>query len=152
VIGEGGERVFLDTNIVIYCFDSTDPRKQEIAKTLVTQALSSSMGVVSNQVLQEFCNVASNSRKLSLALDQIMAYVNLVLQPMNQIAIDPQVLQKALSIRSTFQYAFYDSLIIAAALEAKCTTLYSEDMQQGQMVESTRIVNPFLTVLNEGLV
>jgi predicted nucleic acid-binding protein len=145
------ERVFLDTNIVIYCFDNTDPRKQEIAKNLVAQALSSGMAVVSNQVLQEFCNVASNSRKLSLAPDQIMAYVNLVLQPMNQIAIGPQVLQKALNIRSTLQYAFYDSLIIAAAHEASCTTLYSEDMQHGQIVESTRIVNPFLPMLNEVL-
>jgi predicted nucleic acid-binding protein len=151
VIGEGGERVFLDTNIVIYCFDNTDTRKQEVAKTLVTQALSSGMGVVSSQVLQEFCNVASNSRKLSLALDQIMAYVNLVLQPMNRIAIAPQVLQRALNIRSTFQYAFDDSLIIAAAQEAKCTTLYTEDMQHGQLIDSTRIVNPFLTVLNEGI-
>jgi predicted nucleic acid-binding protein len=113
----------------------------------VAQSLSSGMGVISNQVLQEFCNVTTNSRKLALAPDQIMAYVNLVLQPMNRIAIDPQVMQKALGIRSLFEYHFYDSLIIAAAQEAKCTTLYSENMQHGQMIESTRIVNPFLPVL-----
>jgi predicted nucleic acid-binding protein len=143
------ERFFLDTHIVVYCFDRTDARKQEVAKKLVTRALTSELGVVSNQVLQEFCNVASNSRKLNLASEQTIAYVNLVLQPLNKIATEPALLEKALSIQMQFRFTFYDSLIIAASLEAGCTTLFSEDMQHGQVVESLQIANPFLTTAND---
>jgi predicted nucleic acid-binding protein len=145
-----GQRFFLDTNIALYCFDSSAPRKQEVAKDLVTQAASSGMGVVSGQVLQEFCNVASNSRRLNLSPDRIMAYVSLVLQPMNQVALSPALLERALAIRQAHQFTFYDSLIIAAAQEAQCTALYSEDMQHGQRVGSLGIVNPFLMTVNEG--
>jgi predicted nucleic acid-binding protein len=144
-----GERFFLDTNIAVYCFDSSAPRKQETAKELVTHATSSAMGVVSFQVLQEFCNVASNSRRLNLAHDRIMTYISLVLQPINQVASSPALLERALSIRQTNNFAFYDSLIIAAAQEAQCTSLYSEDMQHGQQVGSLKIINPFLTTVNE---
>jgi predicted nucleic acid-binding protein len=144
-----GERFFLDTNIAVYCFDSSAPRKQETAKELVTHAASSGTGVVSFQVLQEFCNVASNSRRLNLAPDRIMAYVSLVLQPMNQIATSPALLERALSIRQAHGFAFYDSLIIAAAQEAQCTALYSEDMQHGQLLGSLKIINPFLMTVNE---
>ncbi len=144
-----GERVFLDTNIAVYCFDSSAVRKQETAKELVTHAASSGMGVVSFQVLQEFCNVASNSKRLNLAPERIMAYVSLVLQPMNQVQTSPALLEKALMIRQDHKFTFYDSLIIAAALESKCTALYSEDMQHGQRIGSLQIINPFLMTVNE---
>lgn len=144
-----GERFFLDTNIAVYCFDGSALRKQETAKELVTHAASSGMGVVSFQVLQEFCNVASNSRRLNLAAERIMAYVNLVLQPMNQVSSSPQLLEQALAIRQAHSFGFYDSLIIAAAREAQCTALYSEDMQHGQRIGSLKIINPFLTAVNE---
>lgn len=144
-----GERFFLDTNIAVYCFDGSAARKQETAKELVTHAASSGMGIVSFQVLQEFCNVASNSKRLNLAHERIMAYVSLVLQPMNCIETSPALLEKALMIRQDYKFAFYDSLIIAAALEAKCTALYSEDMQHGQQIGLLKIVNPFLMTVNE---
>jgi predicted nucleic acid-binding protein len=144
-----GERFFLDTNIAVYCFDSSAPRKQEAAKELVTHAASSGMGVVSFQVLQEFCNVASNSRRLNLAPERIMAYVSLVLQPMNQVTISPALLEIALSIRQAHRFAFYDSLILAAAQEAQCTSIYSEDMQHGQLIGKLKIINPFLMAVNQ---
>ena len=144
-----GERFFLDTNIAVYCFDSSAPRKQETAKELITHAASSSMGVVSFQVLQEFCNVASNSRRLNLAQERIMAYVSLVLQPMNQVTTSPALLERALAVRQAHSFSFYDCLIISAALQAQCTTLYSEDMQHGQLVGSLKIINPFLMTVNE---
>ena len=66
-------RYFLDTNIAVYCFDSSEPRKQNRAKDLVAHAASSGLGVVSYQVLQEFCNVATNAKRLALSTEQIMA-------------------------------------------------------------------------------
>jgi predicted nucleic acid-binding protein len=147
--GDSTQRVFFDTNIVVYCFDSLEPRKQTRAKDLLAHALNSQLGIVSYQVVQEFCNVASKAKRLQLPPERILAYVNLVLQPMNQVGSSPQLIESALKLRSEHRFSFYDSLIIASATQAKCQVLYSEDMQHMQRVGSLQIVNPFLMVANE---
>lgn len=147
--GESAQRVFFDTNIVVYCFDTLEPRKQTRAKDLLAHALNNQTGVVSYQVIQEFCNVASKAKRLQLPQERILAYVNLVLQPMNQVNSSPQLIESALKLRSEHSFSFYDSLIISSATQAKCQVLYSEDMQHMQRVGSLQIVNPFLMVANE---
>ena len=139
-----GERFFLDTNIAIYCFDDTAPLKQSRAKDLMAHGASSGMGVVSYQVLQEFCNVASASKRLVLGVEQTMAFASLLLAPMNQVEPSLVLLTAALKIKADVGYSFYDSLIVAAAAQADCNILYSEDMQHGQLVAGLQIVNPFL--------
>ena len=147
--GEPHERVFFDTNIVVYCFDTLEPRKQTRAKDLLAHALNSKLGVVSYQVVQEFCNVASKAKRLQLPQERILAYVNLVLQPMNQVGPGSALIESALKLRAEHSFSFYDSLIIASAQQAKCQVLYSEDMQHMQRVGNLQIVNPFLMVANE---
>ena len=147
--GEPTQRVFFDTNIVVYCFDTLEPRKQTRAKDLLAYALNSQLGVVSYQVIQEFCNVASKAKRLQLPQERILAYVNLVLQPMNQVSSSPQLIESALKLRGEHGFSFYDSLIIASATQAKCQVLYSEDMQHMRRVDSLQIVNPFLMMANE---
>ena len=142
-------RYFLDTNIAVYCFDSSEPRKQNRAKDLVAHAASSGLGVVSYQVLQEFCNVATNAKRLALTTEQIMAYTTQLLEPMNKVGASVELLGRALQIRAETSYAFYDSMIIAAAQLSGCSTLYSEDMQHHQLVGGVRIVNPFIDAVNE---
>ena len=149
--GEPAQRVFFDTNIVVYCFDTLEPRKQTRAKDLLAHALNSQTGVVSYQVIQEFCNVATKARRLQLPQERIQAYINLVLQPMNQVACRPALIEAALTLRAEHGFSFYDSLIIASATQAKCQMLYSEDLQHLQRVGSLQIVNPFLMVANEVL-
>jgi predicted nucleic acid-binding protein len=144
-----GQRVFFDTNIVVYCFDTLEPRKQTRAKDLLAHALNSKLGVVSYQVVQEFCNVACRSKRLHLPQERILAYVNLVLQPMNQVGSSPALIESALKLRGEHSFSFYDSLIIASATQAKCQVLYSEDMQHMQRVGDLQIVNPFLMLANE---
>ena len=146
--GEPAQRVFFDTNIVVYCFDTLEPRKQTRAKDLLAYALNSQLGVVNYQVIQEFCNVACKARRLQLPQERILAYVNLVLQPMNQVGPSTALIESALKLRSEHGFSFYDSLIIASATQAKCQVLYSEDMQHMQRVGSLQIVNPFLMVAN----
>ncbi len=147
--GESAQRVFFDTNIVIYCFDTLEPRKQTRAKDLLAHALNSTLGVVSFQVIQEFCNVATKAKRLQLPQERILAYVNLVLQPMNQVNPSMALIESALKLRSEHNFSFYDSLVIASAIQAKCQVLYSEDMQHLQRVGGLQIVNPFLMVANE---
>ena len=146
--GEPAQRVFFDTNIVVYCFDTLEPRKQTRAKDLLAYALNGQLGIVSYQVIQEFCNVASKAKRLQLPQERILAYVNLVLQPMNQVSSSPQLIEAALKLRGEHGFSFYDSLIIASAAQAKCQVLYSEDMQHMQRVGSLQIINPFLMVAN----
>lgn len=147
--GEVDQRVFFDTNIVVYCFDTLDPRKQTRAKDLLAHALNSKLGVVSYQVIHEFCNVATKARRLQLPHERILAYVNLVLQPMNQVGSSHALVETALQLRAEHSFSFYDSLVIASAQQAKCHVLYSEDMQHMQRVGDLQIVNPFLMVANE---
>ncbi len=110
---------------------------------------SSGMGVVSYQVLQEFCNVASASKRLALSSEQTMAFASLLLAPMNQVEPSLALLTSALKIKAEVGYSFYDSLIVAAAAQAGCHILYSEDMQHGQLVSGLRIVNPFINSAND---
>ena len=143
------ERFFLDTNIAIYCFDETAPLKQSRAKDLMAHGASSGMGVVSYQVLQEFCNVASTSKRLVLSAEQTMAFASLLLAPMNKVEPSLALLTATLKLKADVGYSFYDSLIVAAASQAGCHVLFSEDMQHGQLVAGLRIVNPFLNTANE---
>ena len=143
------QRVFFDTNIVVYCFDALEPRKQTRAKDLLAHALNSKLGIVSYQVVQEFCNVACKAKRLQLPQERILAYVNLVLQPMNQVNASPALIESALKLRSEHSFSFYDGLVIASALQAKCQVIYSEDMLHLQRVGDLQIVNPFLMVANE---
>ena len=143
------ERFFLDTNIALYCFDDTTPLKQSRAKDLMAHGASSGMGVVSYQVLQEFCNVASASKRLALSAEQTMAFASLLLAPMNKVEPSLALLASALKIKAEVGYSFYDSLIVAAAAQAGCHILYSEDMQHGQLVAGLRIVNPFINSAND---
>ncbi len=147
--GSVDQRVFFDTNIVVYCFDTLEPRKQTRAKDLLAHALNNQTGVVSYQVIQEFCNVATKAKRLQLPQERILAYVNLVLQPMNQVGPSPQLIESALKLHTEHSFSFYDSLVIASAQQAKCQVLYSEDMQHMQRVGSLQVVNPFLMVANE---
>ncbi len=143
------ERIFFDTNISLYCFDTREPRKQERAKDLLAYGASSGLGIVSYQVLQEFCNVASNVRRMTLPTDNIMAFISHFLEPMNRVPASTELLAQALQIKQDTSYGFYDSLILAAAQQAGCTTVYSEDMQHQQTVGSVRIVNPFVEAVHE---
>ena len=78
-----------------------------------------------------------------------MAYTTQLLDPMNKVGPSVELLSQTLQIRTETSYAFYDSLIIAAAQLSGCSTLYSEDMQHQQLVGGVRIVNPFVESVNE---
>jgi predicted nucleic acid-binding protein len=135
-------RAFLDTNILLYALvpASTfahDPRI-EIAESLLASG-----GAVSVQVLNEFCDAAH--RKLGKSwndIKELLGAVNVLFGP--AVSLDSHVLTAALEISSRYRFRIYDSLILAAAEKAGCTTLYTEDLQHGQTIGNVKIVNPFL--------
>ena len=136
-----GEGAFFDTNVLLYVYRLNDPRS-EMAERLLAAG-----GVVSVQSLNEFVSVAH--RKLNMpwkaildALDDIG-----VLCP-SPVPLTLTIHQKALRIAERYRYHIYDSLLIAAALQASCRTFFSEDMQHGQTIESLTIRNPFRSTIN----
>ena len=129
--------VFLDTNVLVYAALQPDARS-EAARALMARG-----GTISVQVLNEFVNVAH--RKLRRSWPEITTAVGAIRAlcppPVPIILATHEV---ALRIASRTGYQFYDALVIAAALESGCTTLFSEDLQDGQVIEgSLTIRNPF---------
>ncbi|MDX1641434.1 MAG: PIN domain-containing protein [Balneolaceae bacterium] len=137
------DRYFLDTNIIIYSFDDRDVQKQEIAKQLITEGLLQNQAVISYQVVQEFVNVVTRKFSTPLSVKDCQLYVDSILGPMWEVYSSKGLIRSALDITERWQYPFYDSLIIAAALEASCKILYSEDLQHEQKIYSLQILNPF---------
>ena len=134
---------FLDTNVLVYTFDRRDSEKRASALALVERALETGDGVVSYQVVQEFLNVALHKFERPLTTAEAVGYLREVLDPLCTVSSSVALYEHAISLQRRWRFGFYDSLIVAAALEAGCKTLYSEDLQHGQEVESLEIVSPF---------
>lgn len=130
-------KVFFDTNVLIYSIAQNDPRGSR------AEALLAAGGVVGVQVLNEFISVARRKMRMSWkdvneALDAIR-----VLCP-SPAPVTISTHETALKIAGDLGYEIYDALVVAAALEAGCATLYSEDLQDGQIIErKLTIRNPF---------
>ena len=133
---------FLDTNILVYSVDARAPEKMERAHELVGRSLTNGSGCISYQVVQETLNVLTG--KLGMSAESIRRLLDEILVPLWQVNPTAALYQSAVSLQSRYGFSFYDSLIIAAALEAGCTRLYSEDLQHGQQVQRLTILNPFI--------
>ena len=128
---------FLDTNILVYAHREGDYRTA-IARQVLFQG-----GVVGVQVLNEFASVAR--AKLGFPWSQVQEAINniLILCPAPRpLSIDTHL--RALGLSNRYGFSIWDGLIVAAAIEAKCSTLLTEDLQHGQVVDGLRIENPFL--------
>ena len=137
------DRFFLDTNILVYSFDRENPHKLERAVALITRALESGRGFVSYQVVQEFLHVALSKFRVPLRHSDCRAYLQSTLLPLCRVYPDAELWDKALEVRGATGFAYYDSLILAAAIRAGCSILYSEDLQEGRQYEGVTIANPF---------
>jgi predicted nucleic acid-binding protein len=131
------DKPFLDSNIVLYAF-SNDEIRSHTAETLLADG-----GEISVQTLNEFIFVAR--QKLCRTWEEIrsaLAILRTLFPEPVAITIDTQ--DRAVQIAEQYGYSIFDSLVIAAALEAGAETLYSEEMQNGQEIEGLVIRNPFL--------
>jgi predicted nucleic acid-binding protein len=135
---------FLDTNCFIYVFDAAAPVKREKATKLVANALSSGHGIISWQVCQEFLHASLHKPSSQVPQELIDDYLAHVLLPMCRVHSSASLICKALEIQRDTQYRFYDSLIVAAAIESGAKILYSEDLQHDRLIGHLRIVNPFI--------
>jgi predicted nucleic acid-binding protein len=137
-------KFFIDTNIFVYSLETTDPKKLRISGELITEAVKSGRGVVSYQVVQEFLHLALRRFANPMTAMEAERYLNAVFRPLLSIHSSPGLFAEALHIRGRYQVAWYDSLIVAAAIQANCDVLYSEDLRNGQRFGQTQIKNPFI--------
>jgi len=129
-------KVFIDTNIVIYALGQTS------TKTHLAAPLFVGSPTISTQVLSEAANVAS--KRLGLPPSEIRKLITSLETMCLVTTISITTIHTALDIRERYNFSWYDSLILAAALEGGCDTIYSENMQNGQEINGQlRIVNPF---------
>lgn len=130
-------RAFLDTNVLIYATLSPDPRS-DLARDLLSER-----NVISVQVLNEFANVARGKLRRSWPdVVQALTAIRTLCLPPRPLTVAMH--EAALSIAARLNYQLYDAMIIAAALEAGCATLYSEDLQHGQIIDRRLTIrNPF---------
>jgi len=133
---------FVDTNVLVYGFDDSDPAKQERARLVMRRLWETRTGRISHQVLQEFYVTVTRKLKPALSRPQARGEVEDLLdwKPVHPSAA---LLKKAWHLEDLHGFSWWDSLIIAAALACDSTTLLSEDLQHGLLIETLQVVNPF---------
>ena len=128
---------FFDTNVLLYLL-SADATKADRAERLLATG-----GLVSVQVLNEFASVAA--RKLAMRIAEIKLILSTIRTICTVKPLDVETHELGLDLAERYRYSIYDGMILAAALRAGCSTLYSEDFQHGRRIDRLTIVNPFNT-------
>ncbi len=135
---------FLDTNVLVYSFDHSQPRKQKRAESLIVEAIESEQCAISTQVIQEFLNVALGKFASRLSTGETTRFLDRVLWPLCKVHPTAGLYTGAVSIMEETGWTFYDSLIVSAAVAARCPVLFTEDLQAGRVVRGVEIRNPFV--------
>jgi predicted nucleic acid-binding protein len=137
-------RFFLDTNVFVYSFDESTPQKSTRARELIREAIDTRRGIVSYQVAQEFFNVALRRFVQPMTVADAEQYLSTTFRPLMTIHSSHALYGEALRLSNRYHLSWYDSLIVASAMEGKCSVLCSEDFQHGQRFGELRVENPFL--------
>lgn len=138
---EGNNKVFFDSNIFIYSVDKDEPEKQKISKELLSKAMKNGNGIISTQNLQEYYN--ATTRKFKREKDEAKQDVQAFSEAFPVQEITPSIIIKAIDIQIKNTLSFYDSLIISTASKNGCVVCYSEDLNNGQVIDGVKVVNPF---------
>jgi len=136
------DKVFVDTNIIIYAYDVTAGEKHEVGVNILTDLWNSGMGVISIQVLQEFfVNVVQKIQRpieKKLAKEIVRDFLR-----WHVVVNDGDSILDAIDICEKYGYSLWDSMIIEAAIKGGAAVLMSEDLQDGQVIGGVTITNPF---------
>lgn len=137
---KGMDKIFLDTNIIIYANDKRDAKKQKKALEAVTRLMELGEGVISTQVMQEYACTAV--KKLRQNHQVVLRQLKL-LENFEVIRQSPEMIRRALEIMTTYGIGFWDACIIGNAEGANCSAIYSEDLNAGQYYSGIKVMNPF---------
>jgi len=132
------DNVFLDTNILVYLYSKTEITKRDVCLSLFNKYIC----ITSTQALNEFCNVCI--KKYKIGSETVHSFINTIASVCNIKTITTKIIYDALQLNKEFGYSYYDSLMLASALDSQSKILFSEDMQNGQMINGRFVIrNPF---------
>lgn len=134
-------RLFVDTNILIYGIDPTDPAKRQVSADLLRTAIRTRTLTLSPQSLNECYRVLTQRRRL-IPIDRARGYIR-TLAPWAIAPLDAQTTERAFAIEDEVGASWWDSLLLASALLAECRLFVSEDLRDGREISGMRIANPF---------
>ncbi len=137
-------RSFIDTNVLVYAEASDTPLKQRTALALLKSLYVEGLGVLSTQVLQEYCNVAL--KKLKLPAQYVRSQLDLYEQ-FEVVQVTPAIIHAGLDIHQTRSVSFFDAIVLASAHASGCNVIWTEDMNAGEVINGVSISNPFSTDL-----
>jgi len=135
-------KIFIDTNILVYAYDKTNEIKHDKAKSILFLKISEKDDFfISAQILNEFYYVLARKQ---VSHSSIVNYVNEIIENTKVLPILLENTMKAIDIKERYSFAWFDSVILATSLQNGCHLIYSEDFQHNQVVEGTlKIINPF---------
>lgn len=133
-------KIFIDTNILIYSIDKNDYQKLETSRLVISELTQHQAAVISTQVINEFYVVATKKLKSdALAVKRLISSFN----QFEIVNPDIEIIKDAIDISILNKISYWDALILSSALSAKCNSVYSEDMNDGQLINGIKIINPF---------
>jgi predicted nucleic acid-binding protein len=140
--------VFVDSNVLVYVVDRDEASKRAVAARLVAEHAFAVRLVTSTQVLQETFHVLTRKKRIPAAdaLEFVATFARRRVVPSNA-----EFVRRALSLSIAARLSVWDALIVQAALDGGCTTLYSEDLQHGRRFGALEVVNPFIAAAHEPL-
>ena len=133
--------VFIDTNVWVYALSTQDHAKKRVAVDLIAKSYRDDMICVSSQVLKEFANFAF--KKTGKSADEINAMLSRI-GSYTFVADTKELISAGVTGKEAWQVGFYDALMIAAANKAGCSTIFTEDLNNGQKYGRAVVVNPFI--------
>ena len=136
------DKVFLDTNIIVYAHDRSSGEKHAVAREIMDYLWESRKGVISVQVLQEFFVCVTKKIVKPLHLKNARTILEYLLN-WDVVVNDKYVTLKAIDLQEKYRFSFWDSLVIQAAIQGKARILFSEDLADGQVVKDLKILTPF---------
>ncbi len=137
------DKVFLDTNILVYAHDSESPEKRAVCQALLFGCLRDGTGVISAQVLSELFVTITQKVKRPMTAEDAKKEL-LLLSAMPTVDIDATLAVEAVTLKQRWQLSYWDALILAAAGRAQCRVVYSEDLSEGQSYGSLTVRNPLV--------
>ena len=133
-------RTLIDTNILVYAYDSRDLQKQERAQAILRTGIETETAVLSAQVLSEFFTVVTRRIPNPLSIQEAEDVLNLM-SVLPVIEVDLPLVRRAVGIHRDYGITYWDSLIVAGAERAECIQIFSEDFTPGQSYNGVVVVN-----------
>jgi len=138
------DRIFFDTNTVVYLFDSSEKEKHFRINELLSEYIGKISVCISSQVINEFISITTGRIKNPIRFEkqkEILKFLKIIFI-ISPLTVDTSL--TAVDLKQKYRFSYWDSLILASALENACSLIYSEDMQHNQIIEGKlRIINPF---------